>query len=271
MNENLRLGVAGLGAIGLEVARCVGCGRVPGLALEAVAARDPAKIGRLLAANDLQARIVPVAEVADHTDVIVECMPASAFAALAEAVFPKGRVFVPVTLGVLLERPDLLAEAERAGTTILVPTGALVGLDAVRAAAEGTIHTVRLVTRKPPRGFAGAPHVVAQGIDLDRLREPLLLFRGSARAAVKGFPANVNVAVALSLAGIGPDRTEVEIWADPAVDRNRQTVVLDSDSARIDMTIENLPSADNPRTGRITPLSVIAALRRLVAPMTVGS
>ena len=99
---------------------------------------------------------------------------------------------------------------------------------------------------------------------------PLRVFEGTAREAAKGFPANLNVAVALSLAGLGPDGTRLEIWADPTVTRNTHRIVVDSDAARIDMTIENIPS-ENPRTGRITALSVIAALRKMTAPLRVGT
>ena len=96
------------------------------------------------------------------------------------------------------------------------------------------------------------------------------VFSGSAREAAKGFPANLNVAAALSLAGIGPDRTVLEIWADPTVTRNTHRIEVDSDSASFSMTIENIPS-ENPRTGRITALSVIALLRKLSAPVRVGT
>ena len=102
------------------------------------------------------------------------------------------------------------------------------------------------------------------------MREPLRVFSGSARDAAKGFPANVNVAVALSLAGIGPDRTTIEIWADPSATRNMHRVVVEADSARFDMGIENVPS-ENPKTGRITALSVVAALRKMTAPLRVGT
>jgi aspartate dehydrogenase len=151
-----------------------------------------------------------------------------------------------------------------------VPTGALIGLDAVTAAAEGTIHSVRLVTRKPPLGLAGAPYLVENRIGVEGLSEPLRIFEGTAREAAKGFPANLNVAVALSLAGIGPDRTRVEIWADPTVTRNTHRIEVDSDSARLSMTIENIPS-ENPRTGRITALSVIACLRKQCASLRIGT
>ena len=116
-----------------------------------------------------------------------------------------------------------------------------------------------------------APYLQRQGIDLGGLAEPLKVFEGPARAAAEAFPANVNVAAALALAGIGPDRTTVELWADPGVARNTHTVEVEADSARFRMSIEGVPSAENPRTGRLTPLSVIATLRRLVSPLQVGT
>jgi aspartate dehydrogenase len=178
---------------------------------------------------------------------------------------------MPLSVGMLIDHMHLVERARETGARIVVPTGALLGLDAVRAAAEGEIASARIVTRKPPKGLAGAPLLVERGISVDGLKEPLRVFEGSAREAIAGFPANVNVAIALSLAGIGPDRTRIEIWADPGVTRNTHTIVLKSDSSDLTMTIENIPSEENPRTGRITALSVLAALRRLTAPLVVGS
>jgi aspartate dehydrogenase len=146
----------------------------------------------------------------------------------------------------------------------------LLGLDAVSAAAEGTIHSVRMITRKPPGGLEGAPYLVEHGISVAGLNTAKLVFSGTAREAAAGFPANVNVVAALSLAGIGPDRTTIEIWADPAVTRNCHSIEVDADSARFSLAIENIPS-ENPKTGRITALSALAALRKLNAPLRVGT
>jgi aspartate dehydrogenase len=165
----------------------------------------------------------------------------------------------------------LVDQAKAAGGRIIVPTGALLGLDAVRAAAEGNVESVTLVTRKPPRGLAGAPYLQAHGIDVLAITEPTRIFAGSAREGAKGFPANVNVAAALALAGIGPDRTTLEIWADPTVTRNTHTVTVEADTVRLTMTIENVPSEENPRTGKITPLSLLACLRGFVSTLKVGS
>ena len=137
--------------------------------------------------------------------------------------------------------------------------------------AEGNVTSVTITTRKPPAGLAGAPLLRQRGLSVDGLTAPLLVFSGSAREAIRGFPANVNVAVALSLAGIGPDRTRIDIWADPGVTRNTHTIEVKSDSSDFTMTIANIPSAENPATGRITALSVLATLRRLTAPLVVGT
>src|SRR5947199_4747474 len=265
----LRIGLAGLGAIGMASGRRLGAG-IPGLALAAAAARDNSAAEARLAANGIAARMVAVAALPEHCDVIVECAPAAAFRSIAAPAIEAGRVFVALSAGALLDHMELIERAARTGARILVPTGALIGLDAVRAAAEGTIASVKLVSRKPPSGLVGAPYLQERGISLAGLGKPLKLFEGSAREGVRGFPANVNVSAALALAGIGPDRTRLEIWADPGIDRNVHRIEVDADSARFSMTIENVPS-ENPRTGKITALSAIACLRGLVSTLKVGS
>ena len=269
-DKTLRVALGGLGAVGLPVARRLAAG-LPGLSLAAVSARDPDRAAARLRAVGIAVPIVPLATLAEDADIIVESLPPALFRAIAEPTLDAGRIFLPLSVGALLDQPDLVDRAKRRGACIIVPTGALLGLDAVRAAAEGEIRSVRLVTRKPPAGLAGAPYLVERGLSLAGLDRPLKLFEGTARDGVRGFPANVNVAAALSLAGIGPDRTRLEIWADPAVDRNIHTIEVDADSTRFTMTIAGVPSAENPRTGKLTPLSVIALLRGLFSPLRVGT
>lgn len=266
----LRVGIFGLGTIGREVARRLHQG-VEGLVLAGASARDQDKAVAWLRELGCAAPVTDAAGLAEDCDVVLECAPAAVFAQIADAVIARGRIFVPLSVGGLLKMPDLADRARQSGARIIVPTGALLGLDAVRAAAEGTIHSVRVVSRKPPRGLAGAPHLVDNAIDISNLTEPLMVFEGSARDGVAGFPANVNVAAALSLAGIGPDRTQVQIWADPGIDRNIHQIEVDADSARLSMRIENVPSEENPASGRITALSAVTCLRGLVATFRVGS
>ncbi len=265
-----RVGVAGLGAIGMTVARRLDEG-VAGLVLTAVSARDRDRARRRVEAFKTAVSVVAPEDLAGAADIVVECTPAAVFLRVAEPAIRAGRILVPVSVGALLSHDHLIDLAAECGARIVVPSGALLGLDAVRAAAEGHVDSITMVTRKPPSALAGAPYVEEHGIRLDGLERPLKLFEGSAGEGAKGFPANLNVAAALSLAGIGPERTRLEIWADPGVDRNVHHIEVRADSASFDMNIENVPSADNPRTGRLTALSVIATLRGLVSPLRVGT
>ncbi|MFJ1302069.1 aspartate dehydrogenase [Pseudomonadota bacterium AL_CKDN230030165-1A_HGKHYDSX7] len=264
-----RVGIAGFGAIGQAVARALDAG-IPGLTLAAVGVRDPAKPSTAVTWRGAAPRYTTLAELATHCDVVVECAPAAVFRELAEPVIAAGGKLVVLSSGALLANEDLIGAARERGAQIIVPSGAILGLDALTAAAEAEIRSVTMITRKPPRGLKGAPYLETHAIDVDTITEPTLIFRGSPRDAAVGFPANLNVAVSISLAGIGPDRTTLEIWADPGVSRNIHRVEVDADSASFSMEIQNVPS-ENPKTGRITALSVIAALRKLGSPLRVGT
>jgi aspartate dehydrogenase len=271
MSENAgqRVAIAGLGAVGRQVARKLDQG-MDGWRLSAVAVREPAKHESFLAGLSRRPQIVPLAALAAQADLVIECAPAQLLREIALPVLEAGKRLVVVSVGALLANSDLEQIAARRGAQILVPSGALLGLDAVLAAAEGEIRSVRMITRKPLRGLEGAPYLTENRIDITALREPLKVFSGNARQAAVGFPANLNVAVALSYAGIGPDRTSIEVWADPTVSRNTHRIEVDSDSASFSMTIENIPS-ENPRTGRITAQSVVALLRKLARPLRIGT
>jgi aspartate dehydrogenase len=270
MTTDVNVCIAGLGTIGRAVALELDRDGIPGLKLGAVA------VGNQRKANDFLLQLkrsVPIAELgdlSDYGDIVLECAPAELLAQIAEPALARGKKLIVLSVGALLSQPHLTQAARDGGGAILVPTGALLGLDAVLAAAEGTIYSVRMITRKPPNGLAGAPFLVENGISIEKLSKPLKIFSGSARDAAKGFPANLNVAVALSLAGVGPDQTFLEIWADPTVTRNTHRIEVDSDSARLTMTIENIPS-ENPKTGVITARSVVALLRKMSSPLRVGT
>jgi aspartate dehydrogenase len=268
----MTLGVAigGFGAIGKAVAARLDQG-IDGLQLTAVSARDKARAAAAMAGFSRQVPVVPLARLGDEADIVVECAPAAVLRELAAPALVRGRTVMVLSCGALLDNFDLVDLARRRSGRIIVPTGALLGLDAVIAAAEGGIASVKMITRKPPLGLSGAPYLVAKDLDITGLATPKCVFRGTARDAARGFPANVNVAAALALAGIGPDRTMVEIWADPGIARNIHRIEVEAEAARFSMQIENLPSAENPRTGRLTPLSVIAALKKLSSPLAIGT
>lgn len=266
----LTVGIGSLGTVGYAVARRLDEG-VPGLRLFAVSARDHERARKRVSRLSSPVDVLPLEALGETCDVVVECAPAAVFRQIAEPAVRAGRVLVPISVGALLDHWSLVALAETTGARIIVPSGALLGLDAVRAAGEGRIESVRMVTRKPPLGLAGAPYLEAHGIDVSNLQAPAKVFDGTAREGAAGFPANVNVAAALGLAGVGPDVTRLEIWADPTVSRNTHHIAVEADSVRFELFIENVPTKENPRTGRLVAHSVVATLRRLTAPLTVGT
>ena len=265
----LRVAIAGLGPIGTKVAEALDQG-IDGLMLAAVSVQNPEKHRTWLGKLAARPAVLPIEQLSEAADIVIECAPGRLLRSIVAPFVGSGKTAVVLSAGALLDNEDLIALAKQNGGQIVVPTGALIGLDAVTAAAVGNIHSVRMVTRKPVQGLAGAPYIVENNIDIERITAPLRIFEGTAREAAKGFPANLNVAVALSLAGIGPDRTRLEIWADPTVTRNIHRVEVESDSARFSMSIENIPS-ENPKTGRITALSVIAYLRKQRSALRVGT
>ncbi|AYD03723.1 aspartate dehydrogenase [Neorhizobium sp. NCHU2750] len=265
-----RVGIVGMGAIGNGVARLL-VQEAAGFVLTGV---NGGKSLKNVEAIQVANRTIPVMGLDDLVaccDIIVDCAPATAFRAIAEASLGAGRQLVTVSGAALLSNMEVKEIARAAGGRIILATGALLGLDAVRAAAEGEIFSARLVTRKPPSSLEKAKFVIENRLDLSNLPKALKIFEGSAREAALAFPANVNVAAALALAGIGPERTMVEIWADPELERNTHRVAIEADSTRLDMTIENVPDPANPATGRITALSIYSALKSINAVMRIGS
>lgn len=269
MKPPQRVGIVGLGPIGRAVAHEFTKG-IPGYRLSALCARRPDRAAEFSRTLAEPVPVLDLDQIHACSDVVVECAPAAVFDQVARPVLAAGKHLVVLSAGALLAHWSLVELAERTGGVIAVPSGAIVGLDAVQAAAQGEIHSVRMTTRKPVTGLLGAPHLAGREAELRALTEPLLLFEGSARDAATGFPANLNVAVALALAGVGPDRTRLAVWADPALTRNTHRIELRSDSADLDLSIQNIPS-ENPKTGRITALSVIAHLRKTTGTLRVGT
>lgn len=268
--QNLRVALAGLGSVGQSIAKVLAAGGVPGIELTAVSAKNHLKARAFLDQYAPQVQVVTLAELAAHADLVIECAPANLLPEIVIPVLNAGKQIMVLSVGGLLKHPELIDLARQQGPVMHIPTGALIGLDAMLAAAEGTIHSVRMVTRKPPKGLIGAPHLLEHNIQVEGLTAPLKVFEGNALAAAKGFPANLNVVVALALAGIGPQRTMLEVWADPTIQRNVHSIEVDSDSARFSMMMENVPS-ENPKTSKIVGQSVIALLRKMRSGFRLGT
>jgi aspartate dehydrogenase len=267
----LRVGVIGCGTIGGEICVAIDSGLVEAelVGIHDVMAAATERVARLLRQTP---PVLSQEEVIGAADLAVEATSRDVAPGIIRATLGRGRDIMVMSVGGLLDcLDDALALAKSGNRHIYVPTGAIGGLDAVKGAAVATVSRVTLTTRKPPKALAGAPFVVRNGINLDGSREPTVIFTGSAEEAVPAFPANVNVAAALSLAGIGPQRTEVRVIADPTCDKNIHEIEMEGSFGRMVVRMENVPSPSNPKTSYMASLSAIALLRRLTAPLVVGT
>ena len=267
----MKIGIAGMGAIGLRVAQELDQGGIPGCTLVGFSARSAPRAAEANAQLSTPVPCYELGEIANRCDLVIETLPPALFNDLAVPVLTAGKTLMVLSASQLLGRQDLLDLAEKAGGKIVIPSGAMLGLDAIKGVGVGTINSVVIETRKPVAGLIKAPYVIQMDIDLNKIMEPYLIMEGSVTEVAQAFPANVNVAAAVSLAGLGPDKTRMEVWADPALERNLHTVRVTSDSSDFTMSIQNRPSVENPATGKITALSVIALLRQKTAVLQVGT
>ncbi len=175
-----RVAIAGFGAIGKVVAEYVDRG-IDGLSLAAVSARDTARAEAAMVALTRPVPVLPLARLGEVADIVVECAPAAVLREIAEPALAAGRTLIVLSCGALVDNFDLVELARRQGGRILVPTGALLALDAVQAAAVGDISRVHMITRKPPGGLAGAPYLVENSISVEGLNEAKRVFNGTAR------------------------------------------------------------------------------------------
>jgi aspartate dehydrogenase len=175
-----------------------------------------------------------------------------------------------ISVGALLDHPEIIEQSRQSGCRLYVPSGAIAGLDGIKSASVGRIEHVTHTTRKPPAGLEGAPYLIERGISLAGLEHEKEIFYGSAREACRGFPANVNVTAAVSLAGIGADQTRVRILAVPGLVRNCHDIDVEGEFGKLHVHIENVPS-ENPKTGKLTALSMIRALQDAIDTVRIGN
>lgn len=258
-----RVTVLGLGAIGLPVAAAVARGEVAGLSLDSVAASSPGRAREKLAQAGITATTIDLAETDRMADLVVECLPPSLFAPVARAVLTSRRTLLAASIGGLLRHPEIIHLAEAGAGRIVIPSGALGGLDAVRAIARHPEATIRLISAKPLSGFEQSAFLDEVGISVSKLVARTCLFEGSAAEGIHHFPKNVNVVAALALAGVGPTRTQLSLWADPELSANTHRVEAKSPISHFTAEIANLPDPANPRTSAITAQSLLAAMTNM--------
>ena len=272
MSRKTRFVVAGFGNVGGQIVNAVQADRSGELEIAAIATRDHSKARAKARKLRLDVPIITATEASDHADIVVEASTYEGFRNIVEPALLAGKYVIAISVGALAVNLDLIDLAERNGATLQIAGGTLPGLDILRAAREGAIEEVRLVSSILPRSLIHEDYIATNGIDLARAEtEPVHVFTGSAREAAGHFPRHFNVAVSLSLAGIGLDRTKIQIHADGRLPGARHSIIVKADAVELEMTSQNFPSPENNRTSRIVAPSILAALRTLSASLRVGS
>lgn len=271
-HEMLKVGMVGCGFIGTTLARAIDGGVVEAELL-AVYDRNTERARKLAASLSHPPKVMDIESMAKSCELVVECASQNAVRGIARTVLSNECSLMVMSVGALLDeklRDELEQLARAHGERIYVPSGAVAGLDGLRAACVGKIHRMELTTTKPPMALVGAPYLTEANIDVKHLKVPTVVFEGTAIDAVKGFPANINVAAAISLAGIGAERTQVRIVADPSAHRNTHTLLVEGEFGRLECTVQNVPSPENPKTSMLAALSAISTLKRIAQPLQVG-
>jgi aspartate dehydrogenase len=263
------VGIVGCGAIGRALVTAVQSGKLS-VRIAGVTSRTEKSARDFLSSLKSAPPYLSLAELIAASDLVVEAAGGLVVPALAREVFAAGKDLMVISAGALLDYPEVIAESRQTGCRLYVPSGAIAGLDGIKSACVGQITHVTMTTRKPPNGLEGAPYLEQKRISLAGLIEEKEVFSGSAREACQGFPANVNVSAAVSLAGIGADRTRIRIVAVPGLKRNCHDIEIEGEFGRLHIHIENVPS-ENPKTGKLTALSIIRSVQDVVDPVRIGT
>ena len=267
----MKLGIVGCGTIGAEVARAVFTGTLSGYELCGFHDLNEQQATSLSRSLDGRVPLLTLEQLIEISDLVFEATAKVAMPNIVERAIHHRKSVVTMSVGGFVDRPDLIERAETQGVNLFLPSGALGGIDALLAGKEAGLDRVTLTTTKNPRSLQGAPYLINKGITLDGVDKPMVIFTGTAREAIEGFPANANVAITLSIAGIGMDRTSVVIIADPEIKRTKQDVFAEGPFGIIHTVTEGIVAPGNPRTGYLAILSAIAVLRRLACSIRIGT
>lgn len=271
----MRVALLGAGTIARLVLTHLQRGDLPGIEVVGIGGRSAASRGAALAAEHSVPYVVGAqALLSLQPQVVVEAASHDAVRENLVPILEAGVGVVVLSAGALADerlRDTAERAVRRSGAQLYVPSGGIGGLDALKAACVAGVDEVGIRVAKPPKAWKGIPFVEALGIDLDGLTQPRTLYKGGAREGVPYFPQNVNIAAVLSLAGIGFDRTQLEVVADPALTHNTHTIRVAGKSGRFTVVLENVPSPDNPKTAWLACYSALAALRTLASAARYGT
>jgi len=263
-----KIGLVGCGTIGTGIARAVDAGKINAV-FAGLCDADASLSEKLSASLSAKPQVMDLETLVAASDIVVECAHVSAVAKTADLCLAHGRDLMVMSVGGL--NADIFERFEKSSANLYAPSGAVAGIDGILASAMGEIESMSLTTSKPPAGLKGAPYLVENNIDLDAVKSATVVFDGSPKDAIKGFPKNVNVSTTLGFASSAGDKFRVRIVADPASSGNIHEVELRGSLGNIRVRVENKPSADNPKTSALAYYSAIAALKKILSHVKIGT
>ncbi|RJO64079.1 MAG: aspartate dehydrogenase [Candidatus Omnitrophota bacterium] len=269
----IKIGIVGCGAIGSSLARSIVGDFKHKAALAACYDSDPQKSKNLACTLHKHSLVAKsLGELIRKSDLLIEatCMAAS-FSIAQKAIRAKKDIIVLSVGGLLTHAVQLSILLTKHKSRVYLPSGAICGIDGLKAAACGRITKVTLTTTKHPLSLKGAPYFKKRKIDLGRITKERLVFQGSALEAIEAFPQNINVAAVLSMAGLGPQKTQVRIIASPRSLKNVHEVRIESDAATICTRTENVLHPKNPKTSFLAVVSALSVLKQIVSGLKIGT
>ena len=266
----LKVGLIGYGAIGKDVVSYINEGKVEGAEVCAILVRNSEQYEEL---EDERFLVTDSEEsfFSSGLDVIIECAGHDAVYQYAVKALSTGSHFITVSVGAFSDGElydDVTAAAREYGRKLILPSAAIGGLDRIAASSIHELDEVKLVTRKPPSAWRGT--YAEEKVDLDTIEKEFTIYEGTARESAKLFPQSTNVSAALSIAGLGFDQTKVQVLVDPDVTHNTHQIIAKGYFGEVELTIQNTPSAENPKSGYIVAMSICKALNNLTSPIIIG-
>ena len=268
----IQVGIIGCGNIGSALARAIQKRFSKFARLAYVADVNPKQIQKLhKKIKSSRFRAVSINQLVKKSDFIIETASVGASREVIPKVLKAGKDILVLSVGGILHISNLGRLVANSRGHIYIPSGGIGGIDAVLAARTGKIHSVRITTTKPLRSLQSAPYFLRNGFRLKKIKKPTLIFQGNALQAIRNFPENVNVAATLSLAGIGPLKTHVQIFASPTSRYNKHEIEVEGSFGRMRTQVTNLPSRENPKTSALAIGSAIATLEKIFKTVKIGT
>lgn len=266
----INIGLIGAGAIGSFLLKHLKDDSA--FQIVAVAELDRARAEKVLGENQLPVTLLmPLENFPNETEVFIEAASQKVAPVVAKFALNRGKTAVIASIGGLGDLDEYETLARQTGGKLILPSGAVAGLDALKAIPPDSIRLVKLTSTKPASALAGSEYLVAKGINPLEFKEPTMVFAGSARQAAEAFPKSANVAAAVAYATTGLDRVEVEMWAEPAGEQNRHTIRIQSGHGVIITEVSNVPFEENPRTSKLAAFSILTTVRELTKSIIVGT